>query len=111
MTALNTPGLSYQEAAEKVEVVATQPRVTKDHIHSRIVNVEYLTSAVHPTLTICILHLANGFTVTGTAAPVNAGNFDAEIGRTFAYEDAFKQIWRLEGYLLAEQRYQANAQA
>lgn len=53
-------------------------------------------------LTICVLVMANGFTVIGKSAPASPENFDAEKGRRFAYEDAIKQLWPLEGYALRE---------
>lgn len=53
-------------------------------------------------LTICILVMRNGFTVIGKSAPASPENFDHEKGRRFAYEDAIKQLWPLEGYALRE---------
>jgi Phage protein (N4 Gp49/phage Sf6 gene 66) family len=51
-------------------------------------------------LTICILVLANGFTVTGESACASPENFDAAIGRKIARANAVAKIWPLEGYLL-----------
>lgn len=51
-------------------------------------------------LTFCVLVLENGFTVTGESACVSPENFDAEIGREVARENAVNKIWPLEGYLL-----------
>lgn len=51
-------------------------------------------------LTICVLVLRNGFTVTGESACASPDNFDAEIGRKIAREKAREKIWPLEGYLL-----------
>lgn len=56
-------------------------------------------------LTFCVLVLRNGFTVMGKSACASPENFDAEIGRKVAYEDAFNQVWPLEGYLLKEALY------
>ncbi len=53
-------------------------------------------------LTICILVMRNGFTVIGKSAPASPENFDPEKGKRFAYEDAIKQLWPLEGYALRE---------
>lgn len=53
-------------------------------------------------LTFCVLVLENGFTVTGKSAPASAANFDQELGRKIAKQDAVNQIWPLEGYLLRE---------
>ena len=53
-------------------------------------------------LTICILVMKNGFTVIGKSAPASPENFDREKGERFAYEDAIKQLWPLEGYALRD---------
>ena len=39
-------------------------------------------------LTFCVLVLRNGFTVTGESACASPENFDAEIGRRIARENA-----------------------
>lgn len=53
-------------------------------------------------LTFCVLVLRNGFTVVGKSACVSAENFDAELGRKIAREDAINQLWPLMGYALAD---------
>lgn len=53
-------------------------------------------------LTFCVLVLKNGFTVTGESACASPENFDAEIGRKIARQNAVNKIWMLEGYLLKE---------
>jgi hypothetical protein len=54
------------------------------------------------TLTLCILVLKNGFTVTGESACASPENFDKELGRRIAREHAVEKIWPLEGYLLKQ---------
>jgi hypothetical protein len=51
-------------------------------------------------LTICVLVLKNGFTVTGESACASPENFDAELGRKIARSHAVEKIWPLEGYAL-----------
>ena len=51
-------------------------------------------------LTFCVLVLKNGFTVTGESACAHPENFDAEIGRRIARENAAQKIWPLMGYEL-----------
>lgn len=51
-------------------------------------------------LTFCVLVLENGFTVTGESACASPENFDAEIGRKIARNNAVEKIWALEGYVL-----------
>lgn len=53
-------------------------------------------------LTICLLVTRNGFTIIGKSAPASADNFDPELGRKLAYEDAVRQLWPLMGYALRE---------
>lgn len=54
-------------------------------------------------LTFCVLVLKNGFTVTGESACASPENFDAEIGRKIARQNAVQKIWPLMGYLLKQQ--------
>lgn len=42
--------------------------------------------------------LPSGFTVTGRGACIDPANFNLEIGRKVAREDAANQLWQLEGY-------------
>ena len=51
-------------------------------------------------LTFCVLVLRNGFTVTGESACASPENFDAEIGRQIARDNAAAKIWPLMGYEL-----------
>ncbi|HGK4331911.1 TPA: Gp49 family protein [Klebsiella pneumoniae] len=102
----------------------TAPRVTPDRIESIIASEHYFTAAqgdhkakeddllINPEpyveatpdalhlLTFCVLVLRNGFTVTGESACASPENFDPEIGRKIARENAVNKIWMLEGYLL-----------
>ena len=54
-------------------------------------------------LTFCVLVLRNGFTVTGESACASPENFDAEIGRKIARQNAVQKIWPLMGYALKQQ--------
>lgn len=98
---------------------ATAPRVSLASMEGKIACEHYFTAGeavralVQPEplneddapldlLTICILVMRNGFTVIGKSAPASPENFDAEKGKRFAYEDAIKQLWPLEGYALRE---------
>lgn len=51
-------------------------------------------------LTFCVLVLRNGFTVTGESACASPENFNAEIGRKLARENAVAKVWPLMGYEL-----------
>ncbi|HCJ2291726.1 TPA: hypothetical protein NQR89_005545, partial [Klebsiella pneumoniae] len=103
----------------------TAPRVTPDNIESIIAQEAYFTAedgafgvaikAKHTggevnyqpheslsLLTFCVMVLRNGFTVTGESACASPENFDPEIGRKIARENAVNKIWMLEGYLLKQ---------
>jgi hypothetical protein len=99
----------------------TAPRVTSADIEANIVSEHYFTAddgaqgafnradknfGGIPTpealnlLTFCVLVLRNGFTVTGESACASPENFDAEIGRKIARQNAINKVWPLMGYEL-----------
>ena len=53
-------------------------------------------------LTFCVLALKNGFTVTGESACASPANFDEEIGRKIARQNAVNKIWPLLGFSLRD---------
>ena len=61
-------------------------------------------------LTFCVLVLRNGFTVTGESACASPENFDAEMGRKIAHQNAVSRIWPLMGYELRSKLSQLNTQ-
>lgn len=65
-----------------------------------------MTHVAVETLTFCILVLRNGFTVTGESACASPENFDAEIGRKVARENAINKVWPLMGYALKQQLHE-----
>lgn len=105
----------------------TAPRITPDDIEAAIDSEHFFTAgdgiagdcfrrvvALHSPsqlelLTFCVLVLKNGFTVTGESACASPENFNAEIGRKIARENARQKIWALEGYRLKSWLF-ANAQ-
>ena len=58
-------------------------------------------------LTFCVLVLKNGFTVTGENACASPENFDPELGRKIARENAVNKILALGGYLLKQALHEA----
>lgn len=87
-----------QEIQEKALLA---PRITNDMVDEAIQSEQY---HVFPgtTVTICLLKMRNGYTVTGESACVSPENFDAALGRRIAKSNARDKIWALEGYLLRE---------
>ena len=104
--------MSNDKSTEKMiqEKGLNAPRLTPKLIDNVIVG-EYYHIVPNTTLTLCVLTLQNGFTVTGESAAVSMENFDKEIGRKVARENAREKIWSLEGYLLKETIYQATKEA
>lgn len=99
----------------------TAARVTPDDIEAEIVSEHCFTAeqgafaAFYPPrgadivppelslLTFCVLVLRNGFTVTGESACASPENFDAEIGRKIARQNAIAKVWPLLGFRLRDQ--------
>lgn len=79
--------------------------VTIDHIHSLVVDEDYHVFQ-GTTLTVCVLTLKNGFTVTGESACADPANFSFEKGMEYSKEQAIEKIWLLEGYLLRQRLYE-----
>jgi hypothetical protein len=76
-------------------------KVTLDGIKAKIKGETYLVLPDGRT-TICQLTMENGYSINGHSACVDPREFDRDLGRKYAFEDALRQIWPLEGYLLAE---------
>lgn len=103
----------HNEAAIEQAIQAkglNAPRLTPQHIDDQIVG-EYFVRASEAfqqapimdqlkCLTICVLVLKNGFMVTGESACASPENFDLDIGKKIARDNARNKIWALEGYLL-----------
>ena len=93
--------------------VAVAPRVQLTDIESAIAARYDLTAdkAIGPDapimkgmeqLSICILVMKNGFMVIGKSAPASPENFDRDLGRKFAYENAIRELWPLMGFALRD---------
>lgn len=116
-----------QEIEQEIQARGkTAPRITPADIEANVASEHYFTAqhgvegamgqlelhqrtahAGHEDklrlLTFCVLVLRNGFTVTGESACASPENFDAEIGRKIARQNAVQKIWPLMGYALKDQ--------
>jgi hypothetical protein len=95
---------------------AVAPRVSLADMNDAIASEHYInagnaiTSYEQPLplespldlMTLCFLTMKNGFVVVGKSAPASPANYDAEKGRTFAREDAIRQLWPLMGFSLRD---------
>ncbi|WP_369916524.1 Gp49 family protein [Xanthomonas sp. NCPPB 3005] len=98
----------------------TAPRVTPADIEAEIASEHYFTAqngvwgaspGFEPLpedyqelglLTFCVLRLRNGFTVTGESACASPENFDADLGRKIARQNAVAKVWPLLGFRLRD---------
>lgn len=81
-------------------------KVLAGDIHNKIKATSY-TLLPDGRTTICQVTLENGFTVIGTSACLVKEEYNQALGEKYSFEKAIDNIWELEGYLLAEKRYQA----
>lgn len=93
---------------------ATHPRISLAQIEAAIEQENYINagdaaervgqtgSAAMHIMTLCFLTLRNGYVVIGKSAPASPENFDREKGKTFAREDAIRQIWPLMAFSLRD---------
>ena len=100
---------------ETQEKGLTAPRITSTDIEANIRKEHFFTGAdavyaddcavgtspMH-LLTFCVLVLKNGFTVTGESACVSPENFDAELERKIARQNAVNKLRPLMGYELKQ---------
>jgi hypothetical protein len=95
--------MSKDEANIEAEIQAKglyTPRLTPTLIDETIVFEQY---PVFPNTTLTVaLTLRNGYIVTGESAAASPENFNQEIGRKIARNNARNTIWALEGFLLRE---------
>jgi hypothetical protein len=121
--ATSVPPPNTTEATVESEIIAkglTAPRVTPADVEANISNEFYFTAEdgvvgshrglvahggeLHSisTLTLCVLVLANGFTIIGESACASPENFNADLGKKIARANAVQKIWPLMGYALRE---------
>ncbi len=94
--------------AEIIDKRLDAPRVTPQRIESIIVGESF--HRLTGTLTVCVLTLENGFTVTGESACASPENYNEELGNKIAKSNAKDKIWALEGYLLKQRLLDAMPQ-
>jgi hypothetical protein len=131
MNHINSPATDDSAIERDIQAKGlTAPRVTPQDIEANIAHIFYFTAADgvegndftdRPAnddvaawrplnlLTFCVIVLRNGFTVTGESACASPENFDAEIGRKIARENAKQKMWPLMGYALKQQLSEGGA--
>ena len=89
---------------EELVKAATGKRVTLGALEANIADEKFIKAT--DVLTICVLTLKNGFTVTGESACADPSNYNQEIGERLAREQAKNKIWPLMGYSLRQELYE-----
>lgn len=91
------------EKAIEDEIVAkgkTAPRITPDMVDAWIKETTFTQDGL---LTVCILTATNGYRFVGKSACASPENFDEDIGRKLAHDDARKQLWPHLGFQLCSE--------
>ncbi len=100
-----SPKEAFEESYVAIDSIPN--KLSVEAIESKIVKNDLLR-VPNTTTMLCVLFLENGFTVVGKSACIDPEEFQEEIGASIAYEDALNKIWELEGYLLAQRRFEAG---
>ncbi|QWY83778.1 hypothetical protein [Rhizobium phage RHph_X3_15] len=87
-----------QNLEDRLKKQSVAPRITLEDVNANIVDEAYFV--IFDVLTICVLKLQNGFTVTGESACASPENFNKEIGEEISKRNAVAKIWGLMGYEL-----------
>lgn len=75
--------------------------ITKEFLESEIIDVSY--NRLNGTITHCAITVKSGFVFTGESACVSAENFNEELGKEIAYDNAFDKMWLPYGFWLKQQ--------
>jgi hypothetical protein len=97
--------MNENELEEKIKAKGLNaPRLTPDIIDSLIKDKQF--HKLTDVLTVCVLTLQNGFTVTGESACASPENYNQQIGEDIAFTNARDKIWPLAGYALKQKLYE-----
>jgi|GEM_PF-1678078 len=107
VTKSDTKPIEAEVEANILAAGKTAPRLTPNLIDAQIKS-EMYHHFPGTSLTVCVLVLSNGFTVTGESASASLDNFDVKIGRMIARTNAREKIWALEGYLLRQRLFEGG---
>lgn len=121
--------LSSEEIERMSAENAVAPRISLTDIESNIMGVFYQTGdhlLDHADIrvdsysdqdlydrarlmTVCTIILKNGFMVIGHSTPASMENYSFDLGKKFAYDQAFRQIYPLMGFLLKTRQYEGGS--
>ncbi len=92
-------------------------KITTNAIEDRIVSEDYVflkdlfpgKPELH-RMTLCFLTLDNGFVSSGESSCVDFANFDADMGKKYARQDAFEKLWIPLGFELRTKLMEQKAE-
>lgn len=82
-------------------------KITREYLESEITDVVY--TQLSGTITHCAITVKNGFVFTGESACADPANFDEEVGKKYAFEQAIDSMWMPYGFWLKQKLF-AEAQ-
>lgn len=104
---MSTPAEQALEAQIQAKGLTAAPRVTPAAIDAMIASQELLK--VDELGMLCVITLHNGIKILGkNLGSVSRENYNEDIAKQKAYEDARIQLWPLAGFLLAEDIHRGN---
>lgn len=92
--------LNNDQLKEALNNSPSPDRLTPEYLESRVASEAF--ERVTDTTTVCLLTTVNGFEIIGKSSCADPANYNQEIGEKVAHDDALRQLWPLEGYLLRE---------
>lgn len=97
-----------QEELNKLLEQRPAPTVTDESLNAKIHEVTFYK---HKHQTLCVIELKNGFFLNGEATPAAPANYNEALGRHYAFLDARRKIWKVEGYLLRQRLFEESKDA
>lgn len=93
-------GYKPMSAEALAERFANRPKpqnaLTRADLDERIVAVVFdhlLDPDAQPSTTVCRIYITKTFSVMGVSNVLDRDNYDAELGRHYAYQDAYAKLW------------------
>lgn len=105
--------MDAQEIDKLAGANAIKPRISLAYLEGEIEQIWYTTAdrciSERATLraaeglkvmTLCFILMKNGFISVGDSTPASPENFNPDLGRKLAYDQALRKLWPILGYEL-----------
>lgn len=104
---MSTPAEQQLESVIQTKGLNTAPRVTPAMIDAMVKDQSLIK--IDDVGMFCVINLHNGLKVVGkNLGSISPENYNEDIAKQKAYEDARNQLWPLAGFLLAEDIHRGN---